>query len=76
MNMQSLATKLAAVPDRAREGLSHLPANPWAPRPTWPVGPTLAAIGLGLAIGVAIGLLLQVGPLSEERDPDSDGERA
>ncbi len=65
MNVHSLATnlatKLAAVPERALEALPRLPENPWRPRRTWTAGETIAAFGLGLAAGVVIGLLFDSG---------------
>jgi len=73
MTVRSLATKLAAVPERAIDGLPSLPANPWRRRRTWTAGESIAAFALGLAAGVAIGLLLQVGPSADEQaDPTSD----
>lgn len=74
MTVRSLATKLAAVPERAIEGLPSFPANPWRRRRTWTVGESIAAFGLGLAVGVAVGLLLQVGPSSGEQALSTSGE--
>lgn len=58
MTAHSLATKLAAVPQRAMDALPGLPARRWRSRRSFSAGETLAAIGLGLAVGIAIGLLL------------------
>lgn len=74
MNVRSLATNLAAVPQRAIDALPSLPANPWRPRRTWTAGETIAAFGLGLAVGVAIGLLLDVGSSSHEQSDSTSDE--
>jgi hypothetical protein len=58
MTAHSLATKLAAVPQRAMDAIPSLPARRWRSRRSFSAGETLAAIGLGLAVGIAIGLLL------------------
>ncbi len=74
MTVRSLATKLAAVPERAIDGLPSFPANPWRRRRTWTAGESIAAFGLGLAVGVAIGLLLHVGPSAGEQALSTSGE--
>jgi len=74
MTVKDLATKLAALPERAIDALPSLPGNPWRPRRSWTAAESIAAFGLGLAVGVAIGLLLYAGPSSEEEeDPLADG---
>ena len=56
----NLATRLAAVPERALEALPSLPAAPWRRRRTsLPVG--FGIFGLGLALGIGIGFLLSAG---------------
>jgi len=74
MTVRNLATKLAAVPERAIDALPSLPGNPWRHRRSWTAAESIAAFGLGLAVGVAIGLLFYVGPFSaEEEGPRADG---
>ena len=58
MTAHSLATKLAAVPERAMHAMPGLPARRWRSRRSFSAGETLAAIGLGVAVGIVIGLLL------------------
>src|SRR5262245_33749364 len=59
-----LATRLAAVPERAMDALPNLPVPPWRRRrASVPAG--LAVFGLGLVLGVGIGLLLYAGALAE-----------
>ena len=74
MTVRSLATKLAAVPERAIEGLPSLPANPWRRRRTWTASESIAAFGLGLAVGVVIGLLLPAGRSAAEQADSTPGE--
>lgn len=65
MKDRTLATRLAAVPDLARD---VMPALPWRSpaRRVWTAPNTLAAFGLGLALGTALGLLLRVAPIEGE----------
>ena len=65
MTLTNLATRLAAVPERAFDALPSLPENPWRPRRRWTAAESIAAFGLGLVVGVGIGLLFYVGPSSE-----------
>ena len=80
MKDRTLATRLAAVPDLARDAMPALrdamPSLPWrtAPR-VWTAPNALAAFGLGLALGTALGLLLRVTPVSDgepEQEPTPD----
>jgi hypothetical protein len=64
--MQTLGTKLAAVPERALAAMPDLSAYSLRPtRRSWAAGEAVAAFGLGLAVGVALGLLLS-GPAADE----------
>jgi len=64
--MQSLGTKLAAMPERALAAVPNLSSYSLRPaRRSWAAGETVAAFGLGLAVGVALGLLLS-GPAADE----------
>ena len=74
MTLQSIATQLAAVPQRAIEGLPSLPTSRWRRRRSWPAGETIAAIGLGLAVGIAIGLLLGAGRSADAQADSTSGE--
>ena len=74
MTVRSLATNLAAVPERAIDALPSFPANPWRLRRTWTARESIAAFGLGLAVGVAIGLLLQVRTSKVALDDSTPGE--
>jgi len=75
MTLQTLGSKLAAVPNRALAAIPDLPS--YSPRParrSWTAGETVAAFALGLAVGVALAVLLQGGPLApdEEVEPSRD----
>lgn len=75
MKDRTLATRLAAVPDLARDAMPLLPWRTAAPR-VWTAPNALAAFGLGLALGTALGLLLRVAPAEDaetgrETTPDS-----
>jgi len=55
--------RAAELPGEHRGAPAHLTA-----------GEAIAAFGLGLAVGVAVGLLLQVGPSSAEQALSTSGE--
>jgi len=74
MTMQSIATKVAAVPQRAIDGLQNLPASRWRPRRNGSIGKTLAAMGLGFAVGIVIGVLLRAGPAAVAQADSTSGE--
>lgn len=72
MKERNLATRLAAVPDLARDAMPTLPWRTPAPR-VWTAPKTLVAFGLGLAVGTALGLLLRLAPIDgemAEEDPE------
>jgi hypothetical protein len=75
MTLESIATKLAEAPERARAAMPTLrAANFLRPAPRHRVtGEVVAAFGLGIALGVALGLLLAT-PLAEaaEGSPTDD----
>lgn len=67
--MQSLGTKLAAMPERALAAVPNLSSYSLRPaRRSWAAGETVAAFGLGLALGVALGLLLSGSATDEEAE--------
>ncbi len=74
MTLQSIATKMAAVPQRAIDGLPSLPTRRFRLRRNESVGKTIAAMGLGFAVGIAIGLLLRAGPPAVAQADSTSGE--
>ncbi len=69
-NLQTLGTKLAAMPERALAAVPPLSSYSLRPaRRGWAAGEAVAAFGLGLVVGVALGLLLS-GPALDE-DPEA-----
>lgn len=62
-NLQTLGTKLAAMPERALAAVPSLSSYSLRPaRRSWAAGEAIAAFGLGLAVGVALALLFTSSP--------------
>jgi hypothetical protein len=76
--LETLGTKLAAAPQRALAAVPSLSSYSIRPaRRGWAAGEAIAAFGLGLALGVALGLLLAGPTLDEDAEPlpiDGPGE--